>query len=96
MIKWLVTKALSNIRAETIAKVIYNNITMVYGSLKKPFSDNGRNLTEDVIKAYTTLLATKHRVTTSYYLKTNKIVKNFNGLLRNVLIKMLINQLIIL
>jgi hypothetical protein len=64
---------------------------MVYDSLKKLLSNNGRNLIEDVIKAYTTLLATKYRVITLYYLKTNEMVKNFNGLLGNVFIKMLIN-----
>jgi hypothetical protein len=69
---------------------------MVYGPLKKLLFNNGRNLTEDVIKAYTTLFATKHRVTTPYHPRTNKIIKNFNGLLGNVLTKMLINQSIIL
>jgi hypothetical protein len=64
---------------------------MVYDSLKKLLFNNGRNLTGDVIKAYTTLLATKHRVTTPYYSRTNKMVKNFNGLLGNVLIKIFIN-----
>jgi hypothetical protein len=64
---------------------------MVYDPLKKLLFNNGRNLIEDVIKAYTTLLAIKHRVTTPYYLRTNGIVKNFNGLLENVFIKMLIN-----
>jgi hypothetical protein len=96
MTKWPVTKALPNARAETIAKVIYNDITMVYGPLKKLLSNNGRNLIKDVIKAYTTLLATKYRVTTPYHPRTNGIVKNFNGLLENVLTKMLINQPIIL
>jgi hypothetical protein len=91
MIKWLVTKALPNTRAETIAKVIYNDITMVYNPLKELFFDNGRNLIGDVIKAYTTLLATKYRVTTPYYLRTNGMIKNFNGLLENILTKMLIN-----
>jgi hypothetical protein len=87
---------LPNIRVEIIAKVIYNDITMVYGPLKEFLFNNGRNLIEDVIKAYTTLLATKHRVITPYHPRTNKIIKNFNGLLGNVLIKILINQLIIL
>jgi hypothetical protein len=64
---------------------------MVYGLLKELFFNNGRNLIEDVIKAYTTLLATKYRVTTSYYFKTNRMIKNFNGLLGNVLTKILIN-----
>jgi hypothetical protein len=69
---------------------------MVYGPPKELLSDNGRNLTKGVIKVYMTFLATKHRVTTSYHPRTNKIVKNFNGLLGNVLIKMLVNQPIIL
>jgi hypothetical protein len=69
---------------------------MVYGPLKKLLFNNGRNLIGDVIKAYTTLLATKHRVTTFYHFKTNGMVKNFNGLLENIFIKMLINQFIIL
>jgi hypothetical protein len=90
MTKWPVTKALPNARAETIAKIIYNDITMVYNPPKELLSDNGQNLTEDVIKAYTTLLATKYRVTTLYHPRTNKMIKNFNGLLENVLIKMLI------
>jgi hypothetical protein len=91
MTRWPVTKALSNARAEIIAKIIYNDITMVYGPLKELLSNNSRNLTEDVIKAYTTLLATKYRVTTPYYPKTNRMIKNFNGLLKNVLIKIFIN-----
>ena len=69
---------------------------MVYGPPKELLSNNGRNLIKEVIKAYTTLLATKHRVITPYYLRINRIVKNFNGLLRNILTKMLINQPIIL
>jgi hypothetical protein len=74
-----------------IANVIHDEITMVYGPPKELLSDNGRNLTRGVMKVYTTLLATKHRVTTPYHPRTNKMVKNFNGLLSNVLIKILVN-----
>ena len=89
---WPVTKALPNARAETIARVIHDEITMVYGPPKELLSDNGRNLTGDVIKAYTTLLSTKHRVTTPYHPRTNGKVENFNGLLGQILTKMLVNQ----
>jgi hypothetical protein len=89
-------KALPNTRAETIANVIYNEIMMIYGPPKELLSDNRRNLTEGVIKAYITLLATKHHITTPYHPRTNKMVKNFNNLLGNILIKILINQFIIL
>jgi hypothetical protein len=34
-----------------------------------------------------TFLATKYRVTTFYYFRTNRIIKNFNGLLENVFTK---------
>jgi hypothetical protein len=65
---------------------------MVYGPPKELLSDNGRNLTGDVMKAYTTLLSTKHRVTTPYHPRTNGKVENFNGLLGQILTKMLVNQ----
>jgi hypothetical protein len=64
---------------------------IIYSLLKELLSNNERNLIKRVIKVYTTLLTTKYRVTTLYYLRTNKIIKNFNGLLSNVLIKILIN-----
>jgi transposase InsO family protein len=92
MTGWPVTRALPDARAETIATVIHDDITMVYGPPKELLSDNGSNLTGEVMKAYTTLLGTKHRVTTPYHPRTNGMVENFNGLLGNVLTKMLVNQ----
>lgn len=91
MTGWPITKVLPDARAETIANVIYDDIAMVYGPLKELLSNNGRNLTGDIIKAYITLLATKYRVTTPYHLRTNGMVKNFNRLLGNILTKILIN-----
>jgi hypothetical protein len=84
-------KALPNTRVKTIANIIYNEIIMIYGPPKELLSDNGRNLTKRVIKVYIIFLATKYRVTTSYYLRTNKIVENFNNLLGNILIKIFVN-----
>lgn len=84
-------RVLIDARAETIASVIHDYITIIYGPLKELLSDNSRNLTGDIIKAYTRLLATKYRVTTPYHLKTNGIVENFNGILGNILTKMLMN-----
>lgn len=92
MTGWPVTRALPDARAETIAKVIHDDITMVYGPPKELISDNGRNLTGDVMSAYTKLLATKHRVTTPYHPRTNGLVENLNGLLGAILTKMLTNQ----
>ena len=47
---WPVTRALPNARAETIANVIHDDITMVYGSPKELLSDNGKNLVGEVMK----------------------------------------------
>jgi hypothetical protein len=74
-------KVLPNIRAETIARIIYNEIIIVYGPPKELFLDNNRNLIGDVIKAYTTFLFTKYKVIISYYFRTNGKVENFNGFL---------------
>jgi hypothetical protein len=41
MTGWPVTKALPNTRAEIIAKVIYNDITIVYDPLKELLFNNG-------------------------------------------------------
>jgi hypothetical protein len=57
---WPVAVALTNARADTIAQVIYDQITMVYGPPKELLSDNGTNLTGNVMKAYTALLGSKH------------------------------------
>ena len=89
---WPVTKALPNARAETIARVIHDEITMVFGPPDEILSDNGSNLVGDVLTAYTRLLATKHRVTTPYHPRTNGKVENLNGLLGSILTKLLTNQ----
>jgi hypothetical protein len=65
-----------------IARVIYDEIIIIYGPPKELLLNNGRNLIRNVIKAYTTLLSTKYKVIIFYYSKTNGKVENFNGFLR--------------
>jgi hypothetical protein len=65
---------------------------MVYGPPKELLSDNGTNLTGNVMKAYTALLGSKHRVTTPYHPRTNGKVEILNGILGTMLTKMLMNQ----
>ena len=89
---WPVAKALPDSRAETIARFIHDDITMVYGPPRELLSDNGPNLRAEVMKAYTELLGTKHRVTTPYHPRTNGKVENFNGFLGSTLTKLLSNR----
>jgi hypothetical protein len=88
---WPVTKALPDVHTETIARIIHDEIIIVYGPPDELLSDNGINLVGDILTAYTKLLAMKHRATIPYYLKINKKVENFNSLLGNILTKILIN-----
>ena len=93
---WPVAGALPNARAETIAKWIHDDITMVYGAPKELLSDNGKNLVGNVLHEYTKLLQIRHRVTTPYHPRTNGKVENFNGFLGSTLTKLLVNQPVVL
>jgi len=88
---WPIAEALPNAKAETIAACIHDKITMVYGPPRELLSDNGSNLTGDVMTAYLRILGSKHRVTTPYHPRTNGKVENFNGFLGATLTKLLVN-----
>jgi transposase InsO family protein len=89
---WPVAKALPNAKAETIARFLHEDITMIYGPPKELLSDNGSNLTSGVMKHYLNQLYVKHRVTTPYHPRTNGKVENFNGLLGATLTRMMVNR----
>ena len=93
---WPVAKALPDAKAETIAKFVHDEITMVYGAPKELLSDNGSNLTGKIMDAYLRLLRTRHRVTTPYHPRTNGKVENFNGFLGTTLTKLCANQPVVL
>jgi len=82
---------LPNAKADTIAHFIHDEIAMIYGPPKELLSDNGTNLTGEVMQVYTKILQTKHRVTTPYHPRTNGKVENFNGFIRGILTKILVN-----
>ena len=89
---WPIARALPDSKAERIAAFIHEEIAMVYGPPKELLSDNGKNLTGKVMKAYLNLMKTKHRVTTPYHPRTNGKVENFNGFLGTTLTKLMVNQ----
>ena len=89
---WPVALAVPDAKAETIAKFLHDHITMIYGAPREILSDNGQNLTREVMTHYISLLKTKHRVTTPYHPRTNGKVENFNGFLGMTLTRLLTNQ----
>ena len=64
---------------------------MIYKLLKEFLFNNNKNLIEKIMEAYTQLLKIKHQVIISYYPYINNKVKNFNGFLGSILIKLMIN-----
>jgi transposase InsO family protein len=89
---WPIAIALPNARAETVAQILHDNITMVYGPFQELLSDNGTQFTGAIFEAYLQLLRSKHRATTPYHPRTNGKVENFNGILGIILTKLLINK----
>ena len=88
---WPVIKALLNVWAEIIAKVIYDDIIMQYSLFNELLSDNESNLKDKVLTVYINFLSIKYRLITSYYSWMNEKVKNLNEILKSILIKMFIN-----
>ena len=89
---WPVAVALPDARAETVASALHEHVTMVYGPPKELLSDNGSNLVGFVFTEYLKLIGSKARHTTPYHPRTNGKVENFNGILGNMLTKMLTNK----
>jgi hypothetical protein len=92
MTGWPVAKALPDARAEIITRFLHDDIIIVYGPFKELLSDNRKNLVGQVLRSYITLLGTRHRVITLYYLRTNGKVKNFNSFLESTLTKILVGK----
>ena len=89
---WPIAKAVPEATAEVVAKFVHDEITMVYGAPRELLSDNGSNITGEVMQHYLSILKTKHRVTTPYHPRTNGKVENFNGFLGLTLTRLLTNQ----
>ena len=89
---WPIAVALKDAKAETLARVIHEEIAMHYGAPRELLSDNGPNFIGKVVTHYMNILKTKHRQTTPYHPRTNGKVENLNGTLGKILTKMLVNK----
>ena len=89
----MIAKIIKNVKVETIVEFLHEKIFEHYETSKKLLFDNETNFLKSVIKYYLRIFAIKHRNTILYYSKTNKKIENLNEILKNVLIKYLINKL---
>ena len=86
--KWPEAKALSNIRAETVAEFIYNDIICRHGVPQEILSDRGTSFVNKVINELCEKYQTKHRLTSPYRPQTNGMVERFNRTLGECIAKL--------
>jgi hypothetical protein len=76
--KWPEAKAIPNMKAETVAKFIYEEIICRHGVPQEILSDRGTSFINKLIDALCQKYQTKHRLTSSYRPQTNGMVERFN------------------
>ena len=76
--KWPEVKALTNIRAETVAEFIYEDVISRHGIPQEILSDRGTSFVNRVIDQLCQNYQTKHRLTSPYRPQTNGMVEHFN------------------
>lgn len=76
--KWPEARAITNMRADTVAKFIYEEIICRHGTPYEILSDRGRSFLNQVIEELCDKFQTKHRLTSAYRPQTNGMVERFN------------------
>jgi hypothetical protein len=76
--KWPEAKAIPNMKAETVAKFIYEEIICRHGVPQEILSDRGTSFINKLIDELCQTYQTKHRLTSAYRPQTNGMVERFN------------------
>jgi transposase InsO family protein len=77
--KWPEAFALSDMKAETVARVYVNEIIMRHGAPSRIITDRGDQFIADVFREVTELLNTKHSMTTAYHPQTDRQAERMVG-----------------
>ena len=83
--RYVITEAIPNQTAETVAKVLVEKVFLVFGAPERILSDNGRQYCSNLVQEILRLVGTRHVRTTSYHPECNSIVENFNKTLATAL-----------
>ena len=84
--KWPEAKAVSNIKAATIAEFIYEVIAR-HGTPEKILSDQGSSFNNELVDSLCELLGTKHILASAYHPQANGLTERFNKTLCDLLDK---------
>ena len=90
--KWPEAKAITDIKAETVAKFIYEEIICRHGVPKEILSDRGTSFVNQVIDRLCENFQTKHCLTSPYRPQTNGMVERFNRTLGECIAKLVSNE----
>ena|SRR5436309_794407 len=89
---WLLAKALPDAMEDAIPEFIFQEIYMHYGAPQEIFTDGGKNLWGGTFQQYLAKIKTIHKGTSPYQPRTNGKVESLNGLISNMLTKMLLSK----
>ena len=65
--KWVEARAISDMKATTIAKFIYEDIICRHGYPQELLSDQGTSFYNELIDALCTIIEIKHKLASAYY-----------------------------
>ena len=91
---WPLARATTDAKAEVVADFL-SDIYVNYGAFRELLSDNGTNLSAEIVEEYLKRIRGKHQLTTAYHPQTNGKVERFNGMLGSILTKFLVNKNIV-
>ena len=90
--KWPEARAIKDIKANTVAQFIYEDIICRHGAPKVLLSDRGTSFVNSVVKALCDTMKTAHVLTTAYHPQTNGLTERFNKTLCETLNKFVLQH----
>jgi transposase InsO family protein len=85
--KWPEARAIKDIKAETVAQFIYEDIICRHGTPKELLSDRGSSFVNSTIDALCETMKINHLLTTAYHPQANGLTERFNKTLCDTITK---------
>ena len=76
--RFVITGALEDMTAETVAKFIIEKVVLIHGAPMKFLTDQGKQFISALMQSILDLIGTKSIRTSTYHPQTNSITENFN------------------
>src|SRR5215216_2295667 len=90
--KWPEARAIKDIKADTVAKFLYEDVICRHGAPEEILTDRGASFMNQVVDQLCQKFQTKHRLTSPYRSQTNGMVERFNCTIGECLAKLVYDQ----